>query len=116
LSEKPAFIQGLFAFQGQGLEKPIPFGPPVTYQAPFDKRAQMIYFRAGNSSGELIYLVLLRGSKPVRYFPVGAKSSVHVPLAVVEDLSPETKLEVLVGAPAGTTGSVVLDMGLMEIG
>jgi hypothetical protein len=116
LSEKPAFIQGLYPFQGQGLDTPTAFCPPVTYDAPFDRRAQMIYFRAGNSSGELIYLVLLRGAKPVRYFPVGAKGAVHVPLAVVEDLSPETKLEVMIAAPAGITGSVVLDIGLMEIG
>ena len=39
----------------------------------------------------------------------------HVPLAVVEDLSPETRLEVFVGAPAGVSGSVVIDIGLIEI-
>jgi hypothetical protein len=116
LSEKPAFIQGLFPFEGQGLEKPVSFATPATYQAPFDRRAQMIYFRAGNSSAELIYLVLLRGGKPVRYFPVGAKNAVHVPLAVVEDLSPETRLEVLIAAPGGTTGVLVLDIGILEIG
>jgi hypothetical protein len=114
--EKPAFIQGVYPFQGEGLTNPRSFEPPVTYLAPFDKRAQMIYFRAGNSSDELICLVLLRGTQPVRYFPVGAKASVHVPLAVVEDLSPETKLEVLVAAPVGIAGLLVLDIGLMEIG
>ncbi len=51
----------------------------------------------------------------MRLFPVGAKASVHVPLAVLEDLEPDCKVEVLVSAPAGTRGHVVLDLGLMEI-
>jgi len=51
----------------------------------------------------------------MRLFPIGAKSDSHVSLAVVEDLSPETKIEVLVAAPAGTAGTVVLDIGLVEI-
>ena len=51
----------------------------------------------------------------MRLFPVGAKASVHVPLAVLEDIEPDSKIEVLVSAPAGTRGHVVLDLGLMEI-
>ena len=34
----------------------------------------------------MIYLVLTRGGRPMRYFPVGAKGAIHVPLAVVEDI------------------------------
>jgi hypothetical protein len=114
--EKPAFIQGLFPFEGQGLAKPVSFDPPVTYTAPFDKRSQLIYFRAGNSSPELIYLALMRRGQVMRYFPVGAKGAIHVPLAVVEDLAPETRLEALIAAPEGVRGSVLLDIGFMEIG
>jgi hypothetical protein len=51
----------------------------------------------------------------MRYFAVGARAGTHVPLAVVEDLCPETKLELLFGAPAGATGYVVIDVGLVEI-
>jgi assimilatory nitrate reductase catalytic subunit len=58
--------------------------------------------------------VLTRDGKPLRYFPIGAKASVHVPLAVVEDIFPESKLEVLVAAPEGVTGTVVVDFGLLE--
>ena len=32
-------------------------------------------------------------------FPVGARGAVHVPLAVVEDIFPETVLELHVAAP-----------------
>jgi hypothetical protein len=50
----------------------------------------------------------------MRYFPLGAKGAIHVPLAVVEDLHPESSLEVLLAAPAGVSGTVVIDIGLME--
>lgn len=113
--EKPAFIQGVFAFAGQGLTTPVSFPSPVTYSVPADKRAQTIYFRAGNGSDELIYLVLTRGGKPMRYFPVGAKQAVHVALAVLEDISPGSSIELLIGAPEGVRSTVVVDVGFMEI-
>jgi hypothetical protein len=113
--EKPAFIQGLFAWTGGGLERPAPFDPPVVYQVPSDKRSQTVYFRAGNASDELIYLVLTNGGRPMRYFPVGAKGAIHVPLAVVEDISPGSRVEILVAGPAGLKSSVALDVGFMEI-
>jgi len=40
---------------------------------------------------------------------------VHVPLAVLEDISPDTDVEVLVAAPAGVVVTVVVDIGFMEI-
>jgi hypothetical protein len=113
--EKSVFIQGLFAFTGRGLDSPSSFETPALYLVPKDKRAQTVYFRAGNSSGELIYLILMRNGKTMRYFPVGAKGSMHVPLAVLEDLSPASAVEVRIGAPQGAAGTVVLDVGFMEI-
>lgn len=113
--EKPAFIQGVFEFLGRGLGSPSPFQPPVTYVVPSDKRAQTIYFRAGNPAPEMIYLVLTRNGAPMRYFPVGAMGAIHVPLAVVEDLAPESRIEVLVGAPRGLQSSVLVDAGFVEI-
>jgi hypothetical protein len=113
--EKPAFIQGVFDFEGRGLGNPTSFPKPATYQVPPDKRAQTIYFRAGNAAAEMIYLVLTRDGKPMRYFPVGAKGSVHVALAVLEDISPGSAIELLVAAPPEVRSSVVLDVGFMEI-
>ena len=112
--EKPKFMQGVFAFEGRGLKSPQPLAPPLTYKVPPDRRSQMIYFRGGNASEALIYLLLTKNGVPMRYFPLGAQGSIHVPLAVVEDLHPETELEVHVAAPEGVSGSVVLDFGLME--
>lgn len=109
------FIQGVFPFQGTGLNRPQPLAAELAYSVPFDKRAQPIYLRAGNSCDELVYVLVTRDGKPMRYFPIGAKADVHVPLAVVEDLLPETKVEVLFAAPEGATGIIVLDIGIMEI-
>jgi hypothetical protein len=113
--EKPIFLQGLYPFEGAGLETPAALKPEITYKVPTDKRSQLIYFRAGNSSAEMTYVLFRRDGKPMRYFPIGAKDATHVSLAVVEDLQPDTVLEVLVAAPKGVAGSVLLDIGLMEI-
>jgi hypothetical protein len=113
--EQPKFIQGLYSFTGAGLETPVAFGQHITYKVPFDKRSQLIYFRAGNPTAELIYVLFRRDGKTMRLFPIGAKAATHVELAVVEDLEPETILEVLVAAPAGLRGSVVVDIGLVEV-
>jgi len=113
--ENPKFIQGVHAVSGAGLARAVPLVPEVKYAVPFDKRTQLIYLRAGNSLDAMIYLVLTRDGKPMRYFPIGAKGAVHVPLAIVEDIEPESKLELLVGAPEGAHGSVLLDLGLVEV-
>jgi hypothetical protein len=106
------FIQGVFPFEGKGLETPHTLD--VQYRVPSDKRSQLVYMRGGNSADALIYLVLTRDDKPMRYFPIGAKASVHVPLVVVEDIFPESRLGVLVAAPKGASGVVVLDVGILE--
>jgi hypothetical protein len=111
----PKFLNGVFSFVGAGYEKPSLLSGKLTYLVPPDKRTQLIYFRAGNSSDEMIYFVIMRDGVPMRYYAVGARAGTHVPLAVVEDLTPETKLEVFLGAPAGATGYVMIDIGLVEI-
>jgi hypothetical protein len=114
MDSKPVFIQGVFAFQGGGYDKPAPL-EGAAYTVPGDRRTQLIYFRAGNATGAMISFVLMRDGKPMRYFPVAAHGAVHVPLAVVEDIEPDSKLELFVAAPAGTSGTAVLDLGLTEI-
>ena len=113
--DTPKFIQGVFPFSGQGLDQPFPLQPAASYKVPYDRRAQLLYCRAGNSCEEMIYLVAKRDGKPMRYFPLGAKANSHVSLTVVEDLQPETTLEVWIAAPQGVSGSLVLDLGLVEI-
>ena len=113
--ETPKFIQGVFAFRGAGLARPAPLEPAATHRVPFDKRAQLIYLRAGNATAELVCLFLQRDEQTIRMFPVGAKSAVHVQLAIIEDVDPESELELRIGASEGAEGAIVVDMGLMEI-
>jgi hypothetical protein len=105
----------VFAATGKGFDEPQPLTPRATYRVPADRRAQTIYFRAGNASPELISLVLLREGVAMRHFPIGAKSAMHVALAVLEDLSPETTIEVQLAAPPGQPVTLVLDVGFMEV-
>jgi hypothetical protein len=43
--ERPVFLQGLFPYQGAGLDTPRTFVSAVTYNVSEDKRAQLVYFR-----------------------------------------------------------------------
>ena len=113
--EKASFIQGVFAFEGRGLERPAALRPDAGYSVPPDRRAQLFYLRAGNPAPEFIYLLVSLNGRPLRYFPVGARAGLHIPLAIVEDLPPEGRLEVTVGAPEGLRSSVMIDIGLVEI-
>ena len=110
----PHFMTGVFGFTGHGLDAPASLAG-VAYTVPADKRAQPIYFRAGNSADAMIAVHLLKDGKPMRTFPIGAKGAMHIPLAVVEDIMPDSVLTLSIAAPAGTTGQVVLDIGLIEI-
>jgi assimilatory nitrate reductase catalytic subunit len=115
VKSSPRFLQGVFPIIGEGLAKPSPIDPALKYTVPNGLSAQALYFRGGNSSGELVYVTLLRDGEPMRWFPIGAKSDVHVPLRVVEDLTGGTVVELHAAAPAGVTGELVLDLGLVEV-
>lgn len=111
----PRFVQAVRPFAGVGLDDYQPFEPPLTYTVPVDRSAQCVYFRGGNHSDELVCVVLTRDGVPMRLFPIGAQASVHIPLRITEDLLTESVLELHLSAPAGLTGSVVLDLGLLEL-
>ena len=108
----PKFVQGTFAFDGAGYDTPAPL---ASYTVSDGHRAQMVYLRAGNSSAEMVVISVSKDGAPMRLFPIGAKGAVHVPLAVVEDIDPGTRLDLAVAAPVGVSGSVVIDFGLVEV-
>ncbi|MBV9320088.1 MAG: molybdopterin oxidoreductase [Mycobacterium sp.] len=111
----PRFLQGTFTFDGKGYDAPLLLDSSLRYVVPAGVISQPVYFRGGNSSEELITVIVMRDGAPMRYFPIGAKDAVHVALRVVEDLIADTVLEVFVAAPDGLGGTVVIDIGLVEV-
>src|SRR4030081_2966108 len=80
MDSQPRFLQGVYPFDGRGLLKPFLLDEELTYVVPAGLQAQLVYFRGGNSSSELVYVVLMRDGDVMRYFPLGAKADSHVPL------------------------------------
>ena len=111
----PRFLQGIFAFEGQGVDKPGLLHETLAYTVPPGVITQPMYFRGGNSTDELVTIVLVRDGAPMRYFPIGARDAVHVALAVVEDLDEDSVLELQVAAREGLIGTLVVDLGLVEV-
>jgi hypothetical protein len=111
----PRFLQGPFEFAGNGLDKPSLIDESLRYVVPAGAVTQPVYFRGGNSSKQMITVVLFRDGKPMRYFPIAARGATHVALRVVEDLLSDTVLELHVAAPSGCSGTVVIDLGLVEV-
>jgi assimilatory nitrate reductase catalytic subunit len=108
------FLQGIYPFEGAGLDKPVPISADLSYLVPDGVISQALYFRGGNTTDELITVVLMRDGVPMRYFPIGARGDVHVPLRVVEDIDGGSVVELQMVAPLGLTGNVVVDLGLVE--
>ena len=111
----PRFLQGPFEFEGIGLDKPSLIDESLRYVVPAGAVTQPVYFRGGNSCKQMITVVLFRDGKPMRYFPIAARGATHVALRVVEDLLGDTVLELFVAAPSGCTGTVIVDLGLVEV-
>jgi assimilatory nitrate reductase catalytic subunit len=111
---KNRFLQGIYAFEGAGLDKPVPISDELAYVVPDGLINQTLYFRGGNTTDQLITVVLLRDGVPMRYFPIGAKSDVHVPLRVVEDIEGGSVIELQLIAALGVSGHVVVDLGMVE--
>jgi hypothetical protein len=111
----PRFLQGPYDFEGNGLDKPLLIDDSLRYVVPAGAISQPVYFRGGNSTDEMITVVLFRDGRPMRYFPIAAKGATHVALRVVEDLLADTVLELYVAAPTGCVGTVIVDLGLVEV-
>ena len=114
-SATPRFLQGIYPFAGRGVFDLGPLHDDLCYTVPPGATAEVIYFRAGNLSDDLLYLALTINGRAVRYFPVGPKADFHVPLALIESHPAGARIEVALAAPRGLTGTVVLDVGIVEV-
>jgi hypothetical protein len=71
------------------------------------------YVRVGNTAEGMANITLLKDGKVMRYFPISAGGSIHVPLAIVDELRPGT--EVSVAAACEGSGTLILDIGILEV-
>jgi hypothetical protein len=111
----PKFLQGVYPFAGRGVFDLGPLNDALTYTVPAGKTAEVVYFRAGNLSDDILYMAVSANGIPIRYFPCGPKADLHVPLAIVEPYTEGTRIEICLAAPRGLTGTIVLDVGILEI-
>lgn len=107
----PILLQTLVTFEGRGLEAPQPLG--LRYTVPPGRTAGMYYFRAGSTVSGMVNVSIMRDGRLMRYFPVAANSSIHVSLAIVEELPAGTQIEVL--AAGEGSGTLILDIGYIEV-
>jgi assimilatory nitrate reductase catalytic subunit len=101
-------------FEGRGLTHPFRLSAGLFYDVPSEKRAQLLYVRAGNSADVMICLLLMENDRPKRYFPLGARADSHVTLAITEDIEAGSHIEVFVAAPERVSGWIVIDIGFVE--
>ena len=87
---KNVFLQGIYPFEGAGMDKPVPLHAELAHVVPDGVISQ------------------------ARYVPIGAKGDVHVPLRVVEDIDGGSVIELHLVAPTGLQGTVVVDLGTVE--
>jgi hypothetical protein len=111
----PRFLQGSFEFVGSGYDTPALIDDSLRYVVPPGTVTQPLYFRGGSSCDEMVTVGLFRDGKPMRYFPIAAKGGTNTPLRVIEDLLGDTVLELLVLAPSGAKGTLIIDFGLVEV-
>ena len=110
----PRFLQGVFPFVGKGLFDLAPLDDTLLYTVPTGHKAQVVYFRAGNHSDDLLYLTIAADGVPIRYFAIGPKSDFHVPLVIVEEHLPGVQLSLMFAAPRGLSGTLIVDAGILE--
>jgi assimilatory nitrate reductase catalytic subunit len=58
-------------------------------------------------------ITLLKDGKVMWYFPISAGGSVHVPLAMVDELQPGTAVSVT--AACEGSGTLILDIDILEV-
>jgi assimilatory nitrate reductase catalytic subunit len=111
----PRFLQGVFPFVGRGLFDPLLLDETLRFVVPPGRATTVVYLRAGNHSDDLIYLMLVADGAPRRYFPVGPKADANVALAIYEGHPAGTELSLHYAAPRGIPGTVVIDLGLVDM-
>ena len=113
----PRFLQGIFPFEGQGVDKPAPLHDGADlHRADGRHHPGAVLPRRQHARTSWSPSSCVRDGAPMRYFPIGARERrARRRCAVVEDLDGGTVLELHLAAPEGLTGTVVVDLGLVEV-
>lgn len=104
-------LQKITEIEGKELDAPEPLD--LTYIVPQGCTSGVQYVRAGNASAGMVNITLLKNGQVMRYVPVAANASIHVPLAIVDDLRPGTGIEVV--AAGEGKGTIIVDVGIAEV-
>jgi hypothetical protein len=104
-------LQTITALKGDGFDSPEDLG--LSYTVSQGCTAGVQYVRAGNTARGMANVTLLKDGRVMRYFPISAGGSVHVPLAIVDELRPGTRIDVT--AAAEGSGTLILDIGILEV-
>ena len=66
----------------------------------------------GEHHGGMINVTVLRDGQAMRYVSVAAGGTIHVPLAIVDELQPGTGITIVA---AEGWGKLILDVGFLEV-
>ncbi len=111
----PRFLHGVYPFVGRGVYELSPLSDSLSFTVPQHRTVETPYVRAGNSSDDLIYLAISANGSPVHYYPLGPRSDIDIAPSIGETHSAGTRLDICFAAPRGLAGSVIVDVGLVEI-
>jgi RNA polymerase sigma factor (sigma-70 family) len=110
---KPIFLQGVFAFEATGLNKPELLSPKLSYTVPKGCVAGLRYLRVGVQCDSLVCISTFVNGDLHRLIPVAANSTVHISLAIVEPLIAGSQIEIHVASDS--PGTAIIDAGCLQM-
>ena len=108
------FLQGIFDFERSGLHEPFLLDRRLSYTVPAGNEAQFVYFRGGNSSSELVCANAMRDGSRCATSRSAPRATRTSRCASSRTCSPRRR-SMHLAAPAGASGQIVIDVGLVEI-
>ena len=109
------FLQGVYPFAGRGVFDLGPLHDDLCYTVPPGAAAEVVYVRAGNLSDDILYLALSVNGSPHPLLPGRAEGGLSRPPRHRRDLPAGSRIEVCLAAPRGLTGTIVVDVGIVEM-
>ncbi len=110
----PHFLNGVHSFSGSGLETATPLAG-LRYAVPSAKRAQLIYFRGGNSSAEMVAVQPGARRQADAHLPDRRQGRGPRAAGGGRGPAPGQRGRGVRGGPGGLSGQIVLDIGFLEI-